>query len=675
MRDDAFGLFWIDLPTSRKRGERVLGPIPPIPETNWKPCSPSDLPDFRNERVLSFDVETFDPELRVNGAGWGRKKGHIVGFSIASEHRAVYIPIRHEVESHLNMDPTMMLKYAQAMLGGNSDKVGANLLYDFGWMREEGVKVGGELYDCQYAEALINEQSKVGLEEIAYKYTGIGKDTDILKDWVINYYGGSTKTWRKDIYRAPVSLTGAYGERDATAPLEVIKHQIPILQANNLFGLFRMECKLIRLLCDMRFAGVSVDIPYAEQLRDDLETQEKDVQKRLDKLAGVQVNVNSTDDIATAFNKAGLIYPRTKATPNYPNGQPSFVKEFLEHHEHPLPQLITEVRGFAKLRGTFVEGYLLGSHVNGKVHGSFHPLSGTEGGARTGRFASSMPNLQNIPTRSENGKKIRKAFIKDPGHAYWEKIDYSQIEYRFLAHFAIGQGADQIRAAYSRDAKTDYHNQTQGLILAATGITLQRSYVKNIGFGLNYGMGLDKLAKDLGVSKEKAEELMAAYHQGVPFAKETMKHLADFAQRMGYITTILGRRSHFDLWEPDSWGVKGKALPYAFAVAQYGKVRRAYLYRTLNYVLQGSSADQMKKAMVTAYEAGIFDVIGVPRLTVHDELDFSMAEPNEEAMRELINIMQNVIPLRVPVIAERESGPTWGDVSKDGPHSKFMMAA
>lgn len=673
MRTDLFGLFWEDAPTTRvKGGERILGPIPPIPDMNWRPPSPSDLPDWRDAPVISFDVETKDPELRVNGPGWARGAGHIAGFSIAVPGKALYIPIRHEVESHLNMDADKMLAYAQHTLGGRGDKVGANLLYDYGWMRQEGVNVEGRLLDVQFAEALINSTSKISLEEIAQKYTGQGKSVDLLKDWILSYYGGPKSTWRKDIFRAPVSMVGAYGERDATAPLECIVPQLRILSEQNLLHLFYMECKLIRLLCDMRFQGVTVDIPYTEGLRDAYTARVADMEKELDRMAGVPINVNSGDSLARAFDKLGLKYNRTPGTDANPEGNPSFDKEFLSGHEHPFPKLVSDVRGLKKLIATFLEGYILNANVNGKVHGSFHPLSGTDGGARTGRFASANPNLQNIPTRSDDGKAIRRAFLPDYGHAWWEKIDYSQIEYRFLAHFATGAGSDKIRAAYEADPRTDYHSSTGKLIQAVTGVELKRSYVKNINFGLAYGMGIDKLAHDLGVSVKEAQSLSKAYHQGVPFARATMEKLADFANRMGYIETILGRRNYFDLWEPAVRGNKKPGLEYAHARAVYGdNIQRAYLYRSLNYLLQGSSADQMKMAMVTAYESGVFAYTGVPRLTVHDELDFSIPNPHVGAANELKRIMENVIPLKVPVIAERESGITWGETDKNGPHTKF----
>lgn len=656
-RFDDIGLFWEDRPTSRKRGERVLGPLPEIPETGWTP--PTELPDWSRAPVMSFDLETYDPELIGHGPGWARGKGHIVGFSLAIPGKRIYVPIRHEVQSELNLDPETSLKWLDYHLSKPCPKIGAHLQYDVGWCREENVTVNGKLYDVQIGQSLLDENSRVGLEQLGRLYCGIGKDSDILETWCRDYYGTGKKNWRKDIYRAPVTLVGAYGEQDASLPLEIMDKMWPLLVAEGQLDLFEMECALTPLLIDMRYKGVCVDVPYAERLRDTLHDKERAIQVTLDDKAGKAINVNSGADLAKLFDKTGLSYPKTT------KGAPSFQKEFLENHPHELPQLITKIRGLAKLRGTFVEGYLLGSHIDGKVHGSFHQTKSDKGGAKTGRLASSDPNLQNIPIRSNEGSLIRRAFVCEFDE--WWKFDYSQIEYRLLAHFASGEGADAIREAYINDPRTDYHQQVMDLIEKVTGTKLSRSHTKNINFGLAYGMGLAKLAKDLGISMKEAQELMKAYHSGVPFVESTMKRLSDFAQTYGYNTTILGRRTHFDTWEPADWNTKGKPLSYHDALASYGtNIKRAFLYRTLNYTLQGSSADMMKAAMVKCYQDGVFAITGVPRLTVHDELDFDVQKSPAviEAFKEMHHIMETVVPLRVPVICDVERGPNWGDVKE-----------
>jgi DNA polymerase-1 len=662
MRWDNIGLWWQDVPQKRAGGERTLGPMPPIPETDWKP--PSHFPDIRNAPWISLDCETFDPELITHGPGWARGKGHIVGVSVATPAGKWYFPVKHEVQTELNLDADLVFRWLRYSLAGNQPKIGANLIYDIGWLRQEGIHVGGPLYDVQYAEALLDERALVGLEHLGWKYLKRGKTTDHLKEWCQSYYGTSDKRWRKDIYRAPPSLVGYYAEDDAQMPYEILMKQWPMLVARGLMHLFELECKLMRLLLDMRFAGQTVDIGYAERLRDDFILRGGEFQNQLEYVAGMQVNVNSAEQLSRVFDKAGLYYPRTTPTERAPTGNPSFTADFLKTVNHPVAALIRKVREIEKMRSTFVEGYLLDAHVNGKIYCQFHPLLGESGGAKTGRFSSSDPNLQNIPTRTDEGKKIRQAFICDNGHVRVKSFDYSQIEYRMLAHFAVGEGSDNLRAMYWNDPKTDFHDFCGGLIRTYTGIDLKRSYVKNINFGLTYGMGLVHLAEVLGVSPAEARELLSSYHTALPFAKKTMESVMEDIQRDGMCFTLLNRQTHFDLWEPSDWESRNVPLPYEAALESYGMdIIRAYSYKGLNYKLQGSAADVMKSAMIKCYEDGIFDATGVPRLTVHDELVFS--DPGNvcgEAWEAMQHAMETCLPqVKVPLKVEGADGNTWGD--------------
>lgn len=254
--------------------------------------------------------------------------------------------------------------------------------------------------------------------------------------------------------------------------------------------------------------------------------------------------------------------------------------------------------------------------------------------------------------------------MPDPGHQQWRNYDYSQIEYRFLAHFAVGPMADEIRAIFNADPNTDYHEMTRELVHRQTGQLLNRKQIKNINFGLIYGMGVDKLAGGLGLSPKAGKALFAAYHKGAPFAKATMEECSEEARDTGVIKTILGRKSRFDLWEPQSWGSEGIALPYEKAIMQYGQIRRAYTHKALNRRLQGSAADMMKKAMWLCYKDGIFGETGIPRLTVHDELDFSDPGGKDAAFREMKNVLEQAMPLRIPIRADCDVGADWGHVSE-----------
>jgi DNA polymerase I-like protein with 3'-5' exonuclease and polymerase domains len=658
VRSDNVGMFWEDVPLGRG-SNKVARVMPPIPDTGW--TSPKCFPDLSSARVISVDCETWDPELIERGPGWARGRGHIVGVSVgANGGGRWYFPIRHEVEPEYNLDTSHVFHWLRDTLSNASQpKVGANLLYDLGWLRQEGVEVKGELIDVQYAEALLDERAGVALETLAQKYLGEGKDTNLLYKWCSDFYGGKVNAkQRANIHRAPPRLVGPYAESDADLPLRVAIEQYPRLQQLGLLDLFKMECGLIRLLLDMRFQGVTVDIPHAEKLRDVLLKKEEEEIAKLTHLAGARIDIGSADSLAILFDRIGLPYGRTA------KGKPSFTKDFLASLNHPIADQVREIRKLNKLRTTFVESYVLKAHINGKVYGQFHPLRGDDGGTRSGRFSSSDPNLQNIPSRdNELAPLVRAAFIPDAGHEWWRVYDYSQIEYRFLAHFAVGPMADAVRQIFNDDPRTDYHVMTQELVQKQTGQLLDRKPIKNINFGLIYGMGVDALSAGLGMTSAQGKKLFAAYHDGVPYAKATMEECSEIASRTGVITTILGRRSQFDLWESASWGRSDKpALPYDLAIMNYGSIRRAYTHKALNRRLQGSAADMMKVAMLKCYNDGIFNETGVPRLTVHDELDFSDPGGKDAAFDEMRHVLETALPIRVPVRADCSIGPNWGQV-------------
>lgn len=459
-------------------------------------------------------------------------------------------------------------------------------------------------------------------------------------------------------------------------PLQVFDRQWPLLAGEGLTDVYRMECDSIYLLTRMRLSGVNIDLAAAEKLYGELAVDIQQLYGQLFDQTGIHANVNSGADLAKVFDKVGIHYPRTAA------GNPSFKKEFLNSIEHPIAQLIRDIREHDKIRSTFIRSYILESNVNGRIHCQFHPLRGDDGGTRSGRFSSDKPNLQNIPVRTKLGKRIRTLFIPDYGHVAWEKDDYSQIEYRNLAHFAIGPGSDELRAEYNANPKTDYHDNTYGRLCPFMGwnptdkdtAKLYRKPVKNINFGLLYGMGKDKLARAImeyfkgNLTKKQIDALFKAYHEANPYVKATMDGTANEAQVLGYITTVLGRRSRFNMWEPKEVNYENRArpLPYDAAINNYGcAIQRAHTHKAINRRLQGSAADMIKKGMHRCWKEGVFDVIGVPKLQVHDELDFSVISDSpeqREAYAYMRYVLENAIPLRVPVIVDSGRGVNWGEI-------------
>lgn len=663
------GLFWDDNITAgelrRGRKRSLLRLRPDTPDTGWRPVR--EFPNLSAASIISLDTETKDPHLLEHGPGWARNDGHIVGISLSVPDNAQrwYFPMRHTVDAEYNLDPQAVLRYMKDTLGNPAQpKTGANLIYDCGWLAEEGVTVRGDCYDVQFAEALLEEIGDTDLGYLGKKYLGEGKETEQLYEWCASAYGGPADgSQRANIWRASPLLVGPYAESDAYLPFEILKRQWRIMKEQGLLDVFRMECRLIPLLIAMRQKGVRVDLNKAEEIRSRLLTERDALYAEVLRLTGVKgFDVWSADSLATVFDSVGLSYSRTA------KGAPSFRKVFLENCDHQIGKLICSIREAEKLVGTFVDGYIFNGNVNGFIHGSFHPLRGRDGGARSGRFSSSLPNLQNIPSRSKWGKWVRSIFVPDEGHVQWIKHDYSQIEYRFLAHFAIGTKSDELRETYRRDPDADFHVVMQNLIKTYGHKELERSSTKTINFGLTYGMGKEKLMRSLGVTMEEAEAIFAAYHTGAPFVDATASAATAFAQTNGYITTILGRRSRFDLWEPKNWrrefAVQPEPLPYERALAAYGPyIQRAGTHKAMNRILQGSSADQMKTAMLRCWEDGVFDAIGVPRLTVHDELDFSDPGGCEEGFKELQHVMETCLDLAIPITAKGDKGPSWGEVA------------
>lgn len=662
MRFTDIGMFWEDRPAGRGRKNRDVGPPPPIPATGWKPVS--EFPNLSAAKVIGFDTETKDPDLRTAGPGWGRKNGHIIGVSLAVHGGSWYFPIRHEVQGEMNMDAEQVLRYVAHALGDRRPKVGANLIYDVGWLAAEGVQVNGPLYDIQFAEALLNSEApEVSLEALAQKYLQMGKETSILYDWLANWLGGTAnERQRANLYRSPPSLAGPYAEADAALPLTIIERQWADMARRGVLDLFDLECRLIPLLVKMRLKGAPVDLRKTERIYEGLGRDAAEVEEQLRHIAGQPVNPAAGASIASAFTKLGIPQPtikdkKTKQT------KVSFAAPLLEVIDHPLAAKIVEYRQITKVRNTFIKSYILDKHVNGRIHCSFNPLKSDGSGTRSGRFSSSDPNLQNIPVRTELGAKVRSAFVAH-AEGRWRKYDYSQIEYRLLAHHAVGPGSEELRAKFLADPDIDYHEIVQALILDLAGLDLPRRSVKTINFGLIYGMSQGELQKRLHLDRAGGLQLFDSYHRAAPFARATMEDCEAEVHRDGFITTLLGRKSDFPLWGPrGEYGALG--LPYGRAIIEYGpNIARAFTHKALNRKLQGGAADIMKKAMVDAYEAGLFedDACGIPILTVHDELDFEdMGPPAAECWDELTYVMENCVSTRVPIRVASGVGTHWKD--------------
>lgn len=642
--------------------------------SEWR--APLAFPRLEKARKLCIDCETYDPELQTKGAGWGRGVGHIVGVAVGTDdgHRW-YFPMRHTVGEG-NLPAAAVLDWCRdTFADATQPKVFANAQYDIGWLGHEGVEVAGDIIDVQIAEPLLDEHAySYSLDNLAMKYLGEHKVSNEMYAWAHKEYGGKIDHQGGNIYRCPPHLVGPYAEGDVDLPLRIWQKQQPLLAAEGLMDLFRLEAKLVRILVGMRRRGIRVDLKRADKVAHDLQLKAKQALAKIRALTGVDMNVWAASSIAQGFDKLGEDYPLTAKTK-----KPSFTKEWLEHHTSPLGLLVRDARRYEKAIATFVDGYVHDKQVNGRVHGSFHQLRGEAGGTIVGRFSSSDPNLENIPARDpEVGPLIRSIWLPEDGDK-WTVYDYSQIQFRIMTHYAVGPGAEEARAKYNADPKTDYHNMAQALIHETTGILLDRKPVKNINFGLAFTMGVDKLAAEMGIPVNDAKPLIKAYHAGLPFVRNTSDSVSGVGQRRGYIMGVLGRRHRFPFWEPRDWNLrkkiklsKDKDAVKAEILAETGRaasdrdVIRAFTHLGLNRLAQDGEGSMMKKALVDCYEAGLFDVIGYPLNIVHDDVNFSNpgTPEAEEALVEAKRLMEGAITWKVPILVEREEGPNWGNCHK-----------
>ena len=608
------------------------------PQTEWLP--PEEFPDLLGYDEIAIDLETKDIDLVKMGSGSITGNGRITGIAVAVSGWSGYFPIAHEGGG--NMDKGIVSKWLHKVLSNDVDKIFHNAMYDVCWLRSAGFKINGRIIDTMIASALVDEnQMKYDLNSCARRYTGQGKDEAALYE--------AAKTWgvdaKAEMYKLPAIYVGAYAEKDAELTLALWQELKKEIDCQDIWNIWELETELFPCLVDMRFLGVRVNEEQALKEKKTLLEQEKQLLHKVKKETNVEVQIWAARSIAQVFDKLKLPYDRTLKTQ-----APSFTKNFLQNHPHPLVKQIAQAREINKAHTTFIDTILKHAH-KGRIFAEINQLRGDNGGTVTGRFSYSNPNLQQIPARNKDlGPRIRRLFIPEEGHR-WGCFDYNQQEPRLVVHYASLQnlyGVGDVLDAY-REGNADFH------AIVADMADIPRKQAKTINLGLFYGMGKNKLQAELGVNKEKAEELFKQYHGKVPFVKQLMDSVMKRAQDSGKIRTLLGRLCRFHLWEPNQFGIH-KSLPHEEALREHGPgIRRAYTYKALNKLIQGSAADMTKKAMIELYKEKI-----IPHIQVHDELDISVKDDKES--KKIVKIMESAVELEVPNKVDYESGENWGKI-------------
>lgn len=619
------------------------------PKSEWIP--PLELPDLTGAKKIAIDVETCDPNLKVNGPGWPTGDGYIVGYAVAVDDWSGYIPVKHLGGG--NLDEKIVRRWLKSVFECPADKIMHNAQYDLGWIRASGFQVNGRIIDTMVVASLLDENRfSYSLNSLAYDHLNKTKSEKGLTE-AAREFGIDPKA---EMWKMPAMYVGPYAEADAELTLELWNYFSVQLGKEDLWPIANLELDLLPCLVDMTMRGVRVDLDRVEQTRDKLLKREKEVLKQIKHVAGGDVEIWAAQSLAKAFDNNGIGYPKTD------KGAPSFTKLFLQENEHPLARLIVEARNLNKTSGTFINSIMKHCHADGRIHSHINQIRSDDGGTISGRISMSNPNLQQIPARDpELGPMIRSLFLPEEGDQ-WAAIDFSQQEPRILVHYAhvygkmrgvALEGAAEFVAAYVNDPSTDFHT------MVAEMAKIPRKQAKTINLGMMYGMGVNKLSEQLDISVEDAKAIVKQYHERVPFVKGLMNGVTNRLNEKtsgGSLRSILGRKCRFDLWEPDTFAMN-KALPYREAVDTYGattRLKRAFTYKALNRLIQASAADMTKKAMVDIYKSG-----RIPLIQIHDEV--AMSVKDREEAEEVARIMTEAVPLEVPSKCDIEIGPSWGE--------------
>ena len=544
--------------------------------------------------MITFDVETYDPHLNDSGPGYirsgldGKLDGRLL--CVAFRDKCLWLP-----------DDTEEIKQR---LGSNEDKCGHNINYDIGWCEASGIAVNGRLHDTRIMRHVIDSSERGKLRE-----------KPEIKDWCKeNKLKGDP---REHIFRMPRELVSRYAVEDVTQT-EMLWHDYnSTIKVQSLQKLNDLEHRLLPLVHLMFKTGIDIDKVQLEKNIIELDRKIAGMLEQFEDEFGADLSIVNSPKFGDCLIDAGY-----KLTEKTATGRWKLDKDTLTSVGAHLPVKIKE---YQRLQAMFLIGVL---GKRDRIHASLDQC-----GTITGRFSCHDPNMQNLPARDLYAARlVRTAIIPLGAHSgnaphKWGQFDYSQIEYRLLAHFAYGPHGDKLREQYL-DPNTDYHKIVMGL----TG--LKRKLAKNLNFGLMYGLGIRSAAiKYFGGDVFLARRVINQYLSDCQFLPDTIARIKHIYRQRGFIRTLYGRR----------------------AVVNPGKE-----YQLINRLIQSSAAEIMKQGMVSCYEAGIFDVCP-PHITVHDEMNVSVPDTKigMEAFTEMGQIMEKCVTLSVPVTTDKAMAEYW----------------
>ena len=641
-------------------------------ETEW--VCPDNFPNLRGYDIIAIDLETKDLNLKEKGSGSIVGDGNIVGIAVAVDGWSGYYPIAHEGGG--NLDKKKVLEWIQEVCSTPSIKVFHNAMYDVCWLKSAGIKINGTIIDTMITTSLVDENRLwYTLNSVAFDKLKAVKSEKYLQA-AADSWGIDAKS---EMYKLPAMYVGDYAEKDAELTLRLYHVLKKEVEEQDLKDIFDLETKLFPCLIDMSFKGVRIDLEKAHKLKTELVKKEEDILYQIKKQTGKNIDIGedlfAPRALGKFFDGLNIPYKRTEKTK-----APSFTKKFFAESSNPIIKLLAKAREIRTAHSNFIEKQIINYVHKGRIHAHINPLRGEQGGTITGRFSYYKPNLQQIPARNkELGPLIRSLFLPEEGYK-WGCFDYSQQEPRLVVHYAASTPNIKKDSSVKEIVDNYKNNDLDFHSAVAKMANIDRDTAKTINLGLFYGMGKNKLKAELELDNNEAEELFDKYHSNVPFVKMLSNQLTKTAQEYGYIKTLLGRRCRFPKWEVDEYRagkmsnvydseqqaaegyVKEYLEKYPEAnkekieqLKKYPKIRRAYTYKAMNKLIQGSAADQTKQSMINLYKEGI-----IPHIQIHDELDISVKDDNEA--KKIVKIMESSVELAVPSKVDYECGDSWGDI-------------
>ncbi|MBB1476939.1 DNA polymerase I [Shewanella sp. SG41-3] len=606
--------------------------VSPTIEAEYETILTMEALDKWIEQLNSAELIAIDTET----TSLNYMEAELVGLSFATEAgKAAYLPLAHDyLDAPQQIDKTSALEKLRPILESDTpQKVGQNLKYDMSILANVGISLKGVRFDTMLESYVFNSiASRHDMDGLALKYLG---HKNISFEEVAGK-GAKQLTFNQ----VDLDIAGPYAAEDADITLRLHQHLWPRLEKEpKLASVFdELELPLIQVLSDVERQGVLIDSMLLSQQSGELAKKLDDLENKAYEIAEEKFNLASPKQLQTLFFEK-LGYPIKKKTPK---GAPSTAEDVLVELalDYPLPKVILEHRSLAKLKSTYTDKLpLMVNAITGRVHTSYHQAN-----AATGRLSSSEPNLQNIPIRTEEGRRIRQAFIAPAGRKILA-ADYSQIELRIMAHLSQDEG---LLTAFAEGK--DIHKATAAEVFGVhfeEVTTEQRRRAKAVNFGLIYGMSAFGLAKQLDIPRNEAQTYIDTYFARYPGVLKYMEETRAIAAELGYVSTLFGRR----LYLPE--------------INDRNAMRRQAAERAaINAPMQGTAADIIKKAMIAIHQWINQDTQGEITLImqVHDELVFEVDEAQAETLKtKVCDLMAQAASLDVTLLAEAGIGDNWDE--------------